>query len=224
MVQAMSYPSVSAMKRSLHSVDAELWFPEDALEYPDFGADSATSGVEENLDDLLIMVESVDADDGEESLKPGIGVENFCESSSFQQHEKCPLTPINHFSGRPKTPPTTKPSFNELPPIISPDLYMERDSATSSPLNEAFQPPRGHHHFQHMTATRQHHRRGPPNAYERSLLDKLAHSMRRSHASRREIIRRRHFFGHHPSLYEIERLENSHRRIWSFVASQQGFP
>lgn len=223
-MQSMGYPSVSAMKRSLPGAeDDELWFLEDTLEYPLFvGAgvapDPPSSDEEENLDDFLMMVESMDAD---ESLKPGICAENLNESSNPQQ--KCPLTPIRRYAEqRPKTPPTTKPSFNELPPIISPDIYMEeKDSNMSSPVDEAFLPPRGHHSFPHIS---RHPQLYVPNHYERTLLNKLASSMRRSHSSRQEILRQRHLFANHPSMYEIERLEHRHRRVWSFIASQQGYP
>jgi hypothetical protein len=221
MMQSMSYPYVSALKRSLSgATDAELWFPEDALEYPSFGCVVHDSAAAENLDDLLMMVESVDADDAEESLKPGIGVGNFNEIPYFQQHEDCPLTPVQPYLERPTTPPTTKPSFNELPPIISPDLYMERDSETSFALNEAFQPPM-RHHVPSLPTRRQQNQGVPSACEERSLLDNLAHSMRRSQASRREILQGSDTFDRHPSMYEIERLEHCHHRMWSFIALQQ---
>ena len=50
-------------------------------------------------------------------------------------------------------------------------------------------------------------------------VDRLIECMRRSHVSRREILRSRRLFlaNHHPSLNEMERLDESQRRMWEFL-------
>jgi len=229
MIDDSRRPASKISKRAMAEYD-ELWFSE---EFP-FGTESGPPAVsqQEFSEELLMMVDSIDAEDTEESLKLGICVESLNECQRFRQIEKCPQTPPSYPIGRPKTPPTTKPSFHELPPIISPE-YFDRDSTTGFPIDDAFEPPP--HHFAKV-AYRQYqprhhsypqHRHNPSLAldpYERSCIDKMAHCMRRSHASRREILRRRQFFGNHPALYEFERLEGSHRKVWMFISSQQQLP
>ena len=215
-----------------------MWFPDSSMEYPFGGGEAikaaATMPDQENLEDLLMMADSMDADD---SLKPGICAEtSFCDSQDDQQEqEKVPLTPpVRRYSQRPKTPPTVTLSFKELPPIISPDLGLNFESDTSSLVEETFQPPKRpiikvsrKRKVPPPTSSRLDHpgvaasyRVHPTSSHEQSLLNKLIQSMSRSHASRREILRRRHMFGNHPALYEFERLDDSQRRIWTFMASQ----
>jgi hypothetical protein len=114
------------------------------MEYPFEGSEiksAATMADQENLENLLMMADSMDADD---SLKPGICAESsFDDSQHLQEQGKIPLTPVTRYSPeRPKTPPTVTLSFKELPPIISPDLGLNFESDTSSLVEEAFQPPK----------------------------------------------------------------------------------
>ena len=54
-------------------------------------------------------------------------------------------------------------------------------------------------------------------------VDRLIECMRRSHVSRREILRSRRLFlaNHRPSLNEMERLDESQRRMWEFLTQHQ---
>ncbi len=221
MKESTSYHLFPTKRLLSRDEDADLWFPDASMEYP-FGGEAPQIAISEpeNLENLLMMVDSMDAD---ESLKPGIyAAESFNDSQDLQEQGKIPLTPIHRYTERPSTPPTIKPSFNELPPIISPDLCLEIHSKYSSLIDEAFQPPK--RPCPKVARGRKIPRlpspRRVPTPHEQSLLNKLVQSMSRSHASRREILRRRHFFGNHPSLYEFERLDDSQRQIWSFIASQ----
>lgn len=202
--------------------DHDLWFPhanddeEGGGGHDDdpFGTELAPAAVshqDEHADDILMMVESVDA---EETLKLGVYAENFNE---LQQHllsmQECSLKNYN-FWDPPLTPPTTKPSFNHLPSIVSPDIHLDLDLTIASPtIDDAFQPPRQtpRNRQQHVSLT----------SYEKALLDNLAESMRRSQASRAEILRQRAAFGNHYSIRDMEQFEMSRRNVWSFIKAQQ---
>jgi hypothetical protein len=211
-------------------IDDDLWFPESAMDYPLEKIPSSTSlSADDGFGDFLSSVDSVDEHDFPQLV---ISAEGLNGILNLLSGEGIQLTPKPSYVGRPKTPPTTTPTFNELPPIISPsDIYLDSDCESLAPVDEAFQPPPAKKQAPAETnvtdpphvnsiAKKKGRRKDLPravNPFDARHIDRLIECMQKSHASRREILRCRLFFGNHPALEEMERLDDCQRRIWAFM-------
>jgi hypothetical protein len=242
------------------SIDDDLWFPESAMDYPLEKIQNSTHlAHNEDFGYFLSSVQSVDHDDDVELPALGISAEGLSGILTLLSSEALELTPRPTYLG-PPTPPTIKPTFTELPPIISPsDIYLDTECES---IDDAFQPPSTDESSLPSKSTRAIHRtlsspakrsrrstRGTncsspvvncssttTMAYERRMsqeytaprnvlrntnggmqVDRLVECMRKSHSSRRELLRCRSLFGNHPSLNVLERLDDSQRRFWTFM-------
>eukprot|EP00934_Nitzschia_sp_Nitz4_P005152 Nitzschia sp. Nitz4//scaffold5_size260463//47960//48601//NITZ4_000951-RA/size260463-processed-gene-0.115-mRNA-1//-1//CDS//3329555247//5142//frame0 len=196
--------------------DDGLWFPE-CDPFASELAPAAVSEDEDNFNDLLKMVDSMDAED---SLKPGVYAENLSDFGN-QQHllslqRSEPLHSM--YWEPPVTPPTTKPSFNKLPSIVSPEnLQLDLEGETSSiAVDEDFAPPRLSYRGRPI-APQPRKWEGPSAYYEKALLDSLAESMRRSEASRALIDRQRGEYRSQP----CRRVDFSRKTIMKFIRAQR---
>jgi len=203
-----------------------------------------TSSVDDEYEGFLSSVDSIDDGDGE--LPPlGISGEGFDGVLPLSSEDSdVVLTPRPTYGGLPQTPPTTKPIYNILPPIISPsELGIADDSEdTLSPpsptIDDVFRPPSAAKRKLTMGTTST----GIPNiqtdpemkknaSKKRKIctgnaphnpihgddnFERLIECMRHSHSSRSDILRCRSFFEGHPSFREMERLVDSRRRIWDY--------
>lgn len=195
----------------------DVWFNADDMRDP-FGVEDSPAIVseEESLQKIFFDAESVDSD---ESPTPGIFAEDLNDLKDELKVSLDRMASRRREEYTPSTPSSIKATFIELPSMISPDIEVENEDITvtkrkrssSSRIEDAFAPPR---------QTYQRKRSRPIHPHERALFYKLTDSMRRSRASRREIIQRRFAFGSHPALIEFERHEVSQRHVWQFMSTR----
>lgn len=201
-----------------HTSDYDYgWFNADALT-DSFGANDSPAIVseEEEFEKILMDAESIDSDD---SPTPGVYAADLTDMAddlkgSFDHHTS---RSARHSFDSPATPLSIRATFVELPSMISPDIDSENaDGPTKSPsmakLEDAFAPPRKSKKRKLMSR--------PVDPRERAQFTSLTYSMKRSRASRREILRRRYAFGNHPALVEFERHDVSQSQVWQFIAKR----
>lgn len=214
----MEYPllGLNGSYNSHHASDYDyVWFHADALA-DHFGAHNSPAIVseEEEFEKILMDAESIDSDD---SPSPGVYAADLTDMAddlkdSFDQAS----IRAQHSIDAPATPLSIRATFVELPSMISPDVESENlHEPTKSPsmvkLEDAFAPPR---------KSKKRKLSRPVDPHERAQFANLTNSMKRSRASRREILRRRFAFGNHPALIEFERHDVSQSHVWQFIAKR----
>lgn len=232
----------SSSSMAIHHED-DLWFPESTMDYPLERIKIHPSlSVDEDMKSFLSLVDSMDE---AEIPNLGISLDGLAGGvSNLLTAGKDIILFSSKLNGveQPKTPTTTKPVFTELPPIISsPDTYLNSDDDSLELIDEAFQPPGEARKKKAKKASKKKSKRKAKKKVTKNVLkkanvsppsprrpsqqpkpfDALLRCMQRSHSSRREILRRQSAFGNHPALIELERFDESQRRLVDFLTVGQ---
>ena len=237
MIQAS--PQNGFMSSTITSIGYdEMWLDESSIEdhFESEIAPPPAVSQKGSFDELLNVADSLDM---EESPRPGVYFNDVGNPETLREQHAAMLSWYKLEA--PETPASTKPTFNELPSIISPESNLNRDPLSPSPIDQAFLPPREDLHFPNtppnglhqdpcmdLPGFRQrpshyfHYSSVSSSHFDQTQLKKLAESMRRSQMSRQAIlVRLRGYYGNHPSVHRFQKMEHAQRQVWAMVTSQQ---